>query len=179
MAEEITIREATAEDASAIAEVHVSAWQTSYTAILPPDVLAGLSAESRAAMWKEGLSQSRGINFLFVAENADGEVIGFTGGGLSDEDIKGYAGEIRVIYILEAYQRIGVGRKLFRAAVARLIDKGITSMLVWVFKDSLYREFYEKLGGELIGEKVYEIAGENYLAVGYGWGDIRYLVDFD
>jgi len=179
MAEEIIIREATVEDARAIAEVHVATWQTSYTDILPPDVLAGLSAESRAAMWEEGLSQPRGINFLFVAENAAGEVIGFTGGGQANEDIKGYQGEIRVIYILEAYQRIGIGRRLFQKSVARLIDEGVTSMLVWAFKDSPYRGFYENLGGELIGEKVYEIAGENYLAVGYGWKDIRNLADSD
>ena len=179
MVEEITIREATVEDARAIAEVHVAAWQTSYTDILPPDVLAGLSAESRAAMWGEGLSQPRGINFLFVAENPAGEIVGFTGGGRANEDVKGYAGEIRVIYILEAYQRGGIGRKLLQASVARLIDKGINSMLVWAFKDSPYRGFYEKLGGELIGEKVYEIAGENYLAVGYGWKDIHPLLDFD
>ncbi|MGD8456432.1 MAG: GNAT family N-acetyltransferase [Anaerolineales bacterium] len=179
MPDEITIREATAEDARAIAEVHVSAWRSSYADILPPGVLAGLSAESRAAMWEKGLLQSRGMNFLFVAENSDGEIVGFTGGGRSSEGIKGYLGEIRVLYILEAYQRMGVGTKLFRAAVARLLDKGTTSLLVWVFKDSPYRQFYEKLGGECIGEKVFEIAGGNYLAVGYGWKDSRCLVDID
>jgi GNAT superfamily N-acetyltransferase len=179
MVEDITLREATVEDARAIAEVHVATWQTSYTDILPRDVLAGLSAESRAAMWEEGLSQPRGINFLYVAENAAREVIGFAGGGHANEGIEGYQGEIRVIYILEAYQRIGIGRRLFQQSIARLIDEGITSMLVWAFKDSPYREFYEKLGGERIGEKVYEIAGENYIAVGYGWKDIRSLVDID
>jgi GNAT superfamily N-acetyltransferase len=179
MVEEITIREASVDDARAIAEVHVATWQTSYTDILPPDVLAGLSAESRAAMWEEGLSQPRGINFLFVAENAAGEVIGFAGGGRNNEGSKSYEGEIRVIYILEAYQRIGIGRRLFQTSIARLVDEGITSLLVWAFKDSPYREFYEKLGGELFGEKVYEIAGENYIAVGYGWKDIRSLADSD
>lgn len=179
MGEEITIREATVEDARAIAEVHVATWRTSYTDILPPDVLASLSAESRAAMWQEGLSQPRGINFLFVAETSDGEVVGFAGGGQATEDNKDYAGEIRVIYIVEAYQRIGIGRKLFQKSVARLIEEGVTSMLLWAFKDSPYRGFYEKLGGELIGNKIYEIAGENYTAVGYGWKDIRHLVDCD
>lgn len=179
MPDEITLREATAQDARAIAEVHIAAWRSSYTHILPPDVLAGLSVESRTAMWEKGLSRSRGMNFLYVAENSEGEIVGFTGGGRSNEGIKSYMGEIRVIYILEAYQRMGIGTKLFRAAVDKLVDKGITSLLVWVFKDSPYREFYEKLGGECIGEKVFEIAGDNYPAVGYGWKDIRNLSDCD
>jgi len=179
MSEEITIREATVEDARAIAEVHVATWQTSYSGILPPDVLAGLSAESRAAMWEEGLSQPRGNNFLFVAENNADEVIGFVGGGKANELIKGFKGEIRVIYILEAYQRKGIGRKLIQVSIARLLEEGITSMLVWAFKDSPYRRVYEKLGGEIIADKVYDIAGEHYLAVGYGWKDIRSLADHD
>jgi GNAT superfamily N-acetyltransferase len=179
MADEITIREATVEDAHAIAMVHVATWQNSYADILPPDVLAGLSVESRTAMWEKGLSQHRGINFLYVAENSAKEVIGFAGGGQAHDDIKGFAGELRVIYILESYQGLGIGRRLFEIAIGRLIDEGITSMLVWIFKDSPYRGFYERLGGELIGEKLYEIAGENYPAVGYGWKDTQRLVGFD
>jgi GNAT superfamily N-acetyltransferase len=179
MADEITIREATAGDAHAIAKVHVASWQTSYADILPPDVLAGLSVESRAAMWEEGLSQNKGINFLYVAEDSSGEVIGFAGGGRARDDIKGYAGELRVIYILESFQGIGIGRRLFEIAIGRLIEDGISSMLVWVFKNSPYRGFYERFGGELIGEKLYEIAGKNYPAVGYGWKDIHCLVNLD
>lgn len=177
MSEAITIREATAKDAYAIAEVHIASWKTTYRDIFPPEMLAELSVESRAALWEESLSKPSGIDFLFVAENASGEVIGFAGGGRAHEAIKGYEGELRVMYILETYHGLGIGRRLFDHIIARLVDTGIDSMFAWALKDNPNRKFYEKLGGEAIGDRLYERGGRYYPAVGYGWKDIRKLVD--
>lgn len=177
MSEETTIREATAEDAHAIAEVHVASWKTTYKDIFPPETLAELSVESRAALWEESLSKPSGIDFLFVAEDASGEVVGFVGGGHAQDGIKGFEGELRVMYILETYQGNGIGRRLFYQVVARLIEMDIYSMLAWALKDNPYRKFYEKLGGEIISDRLYERDGRYYPAIGYGWKDIRQLVD--
>ena len=177
MSEEITIREATAKDARAIAEVHIASWKTTYRDIFPPEMLAELSVESRAALWEESLSKTSGIDFLFVAENASGEVIGFAGGGRAHDTIKGYEGELRVMYVLEHYHGFGVGRRLFDQIIARLVEVEIDSMLAWALTENPNRKFYEKFGGEVIGDRLYERGGRYYPAVGYGWKDIRRLVD--
>jgi GNAT superfamily N-acetyltransferase len=177
MSEEITIREATAKDAHAIAEVHIASWKTTYRDIFPPEMLAELSVESRAALWEESLSKPSGIDFLFVAENASGEVVGFAGGGRAHDVVKGYEGELRVMYVLEPYHGFGVGRRLFDQIIARLVEAEIDSMLAWALTENPHRKFYEKLGGEVIGDRLYERGGRYYPAVGYGWKDIRRLVD--
>jgi len=177
MSKEVNIREATAEDAHAIAEVHVTSWKTTYRDIFPPETLAELSVESRAVLWEESLSKPSQINFLFVAENASGEVVGFAGGGQAHDGIKGYEGELRVMYILESYQGIGIGRRLFNAIVDRLVESGFDSMLAWALTDNPHRKFYEKIGGEIIGDRLYERGGLFYPAVGYGWKNIHKLVE--
>jgi hypothetical protein len=50
-------------------------------------------------------------------------------------------------------------------------------MLAWALTENPHRKFYEKLGGEVIGDRLYERGGRYYPAVGYGWKDIRRLVD--
>lgn len=176
MSGEIIIREATVEDAGAIAEVHVTSWKTTYQDIFPPETLAELSVENRAVLWEESLSKPSHIEFLFVAENASGEVVGFAGGGQAHDGIKGYEGELRVMYILESYQGIGIGRRLFNTIVNRLVESGFDSMLAWALTDNPHRKFYEKMGGEAIADRLYERGGKFYLAVGYGWKHIHQRV---
>jgi GNAT superfamily N-acetyltransferase len=177
MSEEFTIREATAADARAIAEVHVASWKTTYRDIFPPETLAEISVESRATLWEESLSKPSGIDFLYVAEDAYGKVVGFAGGGRAQDGIKGYEGELLVMYLLETYQGIGIGRRLFYQVVARLMEMGIYSMFAWALAENPNHKFYEKLGGEIIGDRLYERGGRYYPAVGYGWKDIRKLDD--
>ena len=155
----------------------IASWKAAYRDIFPPEMLAELSVESRAVLWEESLSKPSGIDFLFVAENTAGEVIGFAGGGRAHDGIKGYEGELRVMYILDAYHGFGVGRSLFNHIVARLVGDGIDSMLAWALKDNPYRKFYEKLGGKVIGDRLYEKGEKYYPAVGYGWKDIRKLAE--
>jgi GNAT superfamily N-acetyltransferase len=177
MSEKITIREATTEDAQAIAEVHVASWQTTYRDIFPAKELEELSVERRAVMWAESFSKPSGIDFLYVAENASGKVIGFSGGGRTQDGVKGCEGELRVMYLLEAYQRMGIGSRLFDKIVVQFMEVGIDSMFAWALEENPYRKYYDKRGGEVIADRLYEKGGKYYSAVGYGWKDIQTLID--
>ena len=178
MTEAFTIREATPDDAQAIAEVHIASWRTSYKDIFPPEVLENQETERRAKMWRESISRPVNNNFLYVAENQDGQIIGFAGGGKQEADgVEGYEGELRVIYILEEYQKQGIGSQLFDAAVKRILEEGMNSMLAWVLAENPSRAFYEKKGGEVIGDRLYEKEGKFYSAVGYGWKDVENIIN--
>ncbi|HEX5324913.1 MAG TPA: hypothetical protein VFW40_14090, partial [Capsulimonadaceae bacterium] len=48
---EVTIRDATLADAAAIAQVHVSAWRTTYPGIVPQDYIDSRSVEEREGRW--------------------------------------------------------------------------------------------------------------------------------
>ena len=104
------IRAAQPPDAAAIATVHVDSWRTTYKDIVPDDVLAALSYEQRTHMWRHILSQSLPTSFVFVAEAPSGQVIGFASGGPERGGDPDYTGELYAIYLLEAYQRHGLGR---------------------------------------------------------------------
>jgi len=41
--------------------------------------------------------------------------------------------------------------------------------MLWVLKSNPARKFYERMGGELIGEKQIEIGGVRLIEIAYGW----------
>jgi ribosomal protein S18 acetylase RimI-like enzyme len=170
----IHIREANVDDAPGITHVHIDAWRTTYRGIVPDETLDNINVERREEMWQESISNPERDNFVYVAENVSGEVVGFASGGPESSGEGEYNGELYAIYILEDYQRQGIGRQLTETVIHRLVKDGFSSMLLWVLKDNeSSREFYEKMDGEFAGQKQYEIGGKMLDAVGYGWKDIR------
>jgi len=98
------IRVATLQDAGAIARVHVESWQTTYAGIVPEAYLASLDVGQREASWREWLGFDVDV---FVAE-ADGEVVGFVGGGAIREPVEMFGAEIRPLAgLLEACRSTG------------------------------------------------------------------------
>lgn len=167
------IREATLEDASAIARVHVDSWRTTYQGIIPDSFLAGLSYERSEVMWQDILSKH--TDFTYVAEE-EGILVGFANGGREREGNMDYTGEIFAIYLLKEFQRKGIGRALVAALASRLIQAGMRSTLVWVLEKNPARRFYEALEGKLVSQKVMNIGGVDMVVVSYGWRDANTLI---
>jgi GNAT superfamily N-acetyltransferase len=170
------IRNARPEDAPAIGRIHVDSWRTSYKGIVPDDYLASLSYQRHENNWRQILSQFSHRNFIVVAENEQDELAGFASSGAKREGPQAYAGEVYAIYILQPYQKQGIGRKLLAASAQRLIENEMASMLLWVLADNPARGFYEHLGGQWLEEKSIEIGGVALLEVAYGWPDVRTLL---
>ena len=68
------IRKATIVDAEDIAKVHVDSWKTAYKGILPDEFLNRLSYEQRTMLWERNTLEQN----VYVAENAEGKVVGFS-----------------------------------------------------------------------------------------------------
>ena len=51
----VTVRGATADDARAIAEVHVASWRWAYRGQVPDRILDELSVDEREAIWRAAL----------------------------------------------------------------------------------------------------------------------------
>lgn len=167
------IRRATAEDAEAIARVHVASWRATYAGIVPAEFLAALSVEQRAAQWREAVTPGR-QSYLVVAE-AEGEVIGFAVGGPEREGDPDYVAELYAIYLLAEHQGRGIGRALVKEIARELSRRGLNSLLVWVLAENPARKFYEALGGRYLREKEIEIGGQPLLEVAYGWKSLEML----
>jgi ribosomal protein S18 acetylase RimI-like enzyme len=171
------VREARAEDAISIAKVHVDSWRTAYRDIIANTYLEALSYDDREHYWQSLLERPERTTLVYVAEDDDGEIVGFASGGPEREGNPTYKGEVFAIYILQQAQRRGIGRQLTAAIVQSLVQQGIESMLIWVLADNPARKFYEALGGQYLQEKPIEIGGVKLLEVAYGWTNIRPLAN--
>lgn len=164
------IRKATSSDLVGVAQVHVDSWQTSYRGLIPDRVLDDLSYSIKEKMWQDYLLHG-GINYLHVAED-EGKVVGFVAFGENRRKNKKYQGEISALYILEGYQRQGLGSRLVKSAVQQLKEDGINSMIIWVLAENPAVEFYRSLGGEQVEEKILVIGGTDLDEIAFGWNQL-------
>ena len=171
------IRTATVRDAAAIATVHVESWRTTYQGIVPDAFLAQLSSAQRQQFWHHVLRDSSSRTMVYVAEEAREGVIGFASGGPERSGDPVYIGELYAIYLLAQQQRRGIGRQLATTLVNRLIQDGMTSLLLWVLVENPARRFYERLGGQPVYEKIVTIGGVPLVEVAYGWRDARTFLE--
>ncbi len=176
----VDYRLATADDASAIGAVHVASWRDTYAGLFPQELLDGLSAESRAAMWAMALDApacSNGTR-VYVAEST-GEIVGFGAcGGQRDDAMRerGFAGEIGAIYVLRSHQGAGVGRALMSLMARDLLARPLPGASLWVLRENVgARRFYESLGGAITADKEVVEADANFHEIAYGWPDLMHL----
>ena len=118
------------------AYVHWKSWQESYRGIVDDGYLDRMTlaqTEEKAFRWRDN---------IFVAK--DGEhVVGFVGYGPSRGD-EG-AGEVFALYVLEEYQRRGIGYALMRRALDELSDS--RRVYLWAFAENKKAiSFYERVG---------------------------------
>lgn len=174
------IREAKLKDAAAIAKVHVDSWHTTYQGIIPESYLAKLSYQKRKERWTNILSIStveKADYWVYVAENNLKQIIAFADGGIERNGDAIYQGELYAIYILETYQRKGIGRKLFKTIAGKLAQSGLKSMLVWVLENNPACQFYQALGGQKVKQKQVEFDGVKLNEIAYGWLDTTVLIN--
>jgi ribosomal protein S18 acetylase RimI-like enzyme len=166
------VRDATAEDAEAIAQVHATSWRETYAGLLPESVIANFAYERTLSRWRERLPATPPQAILVW----DDPPAGYVYCGRERDGDPRYRGEVYAIYFLAQGQGQGGGRALMGAAAKRLAEAGITSMLVWVLRDNQgARAFYERLGGMYLREKLLGWPGTDAVEVAYGWADTAAL----
>jgi RimJ/RimL family protein N-acetyltransferase len=150
----VTVRAARAEDARAIAEVHVRTWQAAYRHLFPAEFLDQLSVDEREARWRGWLEDGTGI-WVAVEDDA---VVGFAAAGPSrTEEI---AAELYAIYVLLEHWRSGAAHELMSAVTTWFRDKGYTSAMLWVLADNpRARRFYEREGWQFDGTRTDVVRG--------------------
>jgi 3-deoxy-manno-octulosonate cytidylyltransferase (CMP-KDO synthetase) len=166
----ITFREAKISDISQIARVHVESWQKSYAGIVPQKFLDDMTAEKRAKAFEDGAAE-KSFYGMFVAENWRKEIVGFADFGESQRR-KEFDAELYAIYFAPEFQRKGIGAELFKLCQKEIIAGGASSMCLETLEKSPYRKFYEKLGGEIVGEDSRNFAGIPHKTLIYGWKNL-------
>lgn len=149
MTEQVSIRQATLDDAEALARLHVRSWQWAYRGQLPDKYLDRMSEtmdrriEARRALLTDLPPDYR----VWIAEQA-GQMVGFAVTEPSrDADAPPSTGEVSLIYLEQAAAGKGIGRLLFAHAVDDLRQRGYAQAMLWVLEtNARARRFYEAAG---------------------------------
>jgi ribosomal protein S18 acetylase RimI-like enzyme len=174
------VRQALADDAQAIAAVHVEAWRETYTNLLPAERLQAVSVEQRARHWRQTMDarESESGTGVFVAEDESGGIVAFgccSRQRYAELAAKGFDGEFQAVYVLHAFQGRGWGRKLMAAMARHLTDRSLFGGSCWVLRENDRAvRFYEALGGERVAERAEELASDRrLLVVAFGWQSLN------
>jgi len=102
--------------------------------------------------------------------NKNNNLVGFAKGKINkDESSSQLHGDLNKIYFLRDYQRLGLGKKLFRLVVERFLSKGVNDMVLFGVPQNPSSSFHEAMGGE-------RIYSEKRIFDGcYRWKDLREL----
>jgi ribosomal protein S18 acetylase RimI-like enzyme len=156
----IEVREATIDDADAIATVHIDGWRVGYRGIVPDSYLdAEEFATSRRDRWRAWTWSSLADSRLFVVTIHD-RLVGFGHAGPErldpSEDLTTVParGEVYGFYLHPTAWGSGGAGALMSRCEEYLRDEGYGSAVLWVLRDNpRARAFYEKAGWTFSGEE--------------------------
>lgn len=171
----MNIRKARLKDAEGIARVHVDSWRTTYKGIIPDNYLNGLSYAQRTELWKNNIGKKG--NYVLVAENTEGQIIGFTDAWKRDDNDEEDSIDLTSIYLLENYQGIGVGKQLLKTLFEHFNQEGYDKVFVEVLEENKTRFFYEYYGASLVKTVEIHIAGAVLKESIYQWESIEEVLE--
>jgi ribosomal protein S18 acetylase RimI-like enzyme len=144
----VLVRRATADDARAIAAVHVHAWRWAYRGLLPSSVLARMSDAPREATWRETIVADGARRASVWVAELSGRTVGFVATGAPQQP--GYAedtAEVYAIYQLQEAAKTGVAGRMLARALNDLRARGFRCAILWVLEtNARARDFYEREG---------------------------------
>ncbi len=149
--DKICIRAARPEDALGIAIVHMYTWKTTYTGLMPEDLLDSMirNIPKRAGQWKSDLENG---SVCFVAETMH-TIIGFASCGPALPPGARDTGQLFGLYILKPFHRQGIGKRLLLECMDALRREGYAHMRVHCLAGNPALSFYRAMGGQVTGRR--------------------------
>jgi ribosomal protein S18 acetylase RimI-like enzyme len=171
----LAVRTAVPDDEPVFVQAEVLGWQYGYRYLLPASYLHGGLREERVEFWRARFGSGRLNQWLAVAQ-AYGKVVGVVCAYSALPETNGEC-YIAELYILPAYKRQGVGKKLVAAAAAWCEDRGSKSLcLTTITENTDAVDFYVALGGlARVGKPWVPTCGGQLAVVEFLWPEIGSL----
>ena len=151
----IDVRPARPADAPGLAEVYATAWREAYSGIIPALTLERMIVRRGPQWWRE-IMRKRALLVLEVG----GAVAGYSSFAPAPGRSHAGAAEIQELYLKPEYQGIGLGVRLFSAALKRIKSRGYGRVLVRALADNdRANGFYIRHGGTLIARSEETLGG--------------------
>lgn len=161
------IRPATADDAAAIAALHVASWRSAYRGALPDAYLDGAIEAERIAHWQRTLAALAPGDTVLLAPGQ-----GFAA-AYAREDADALLDNL---HVAPALRGAGLGLALLRAVARAQHDAGARAMHLWVFAVNLgARRFYARHGAIETGQRTEMMFGAPVPEIRLAWPDLAPL----
>ena len=162
-----TFRDATEDDIPELGKLHAITWAETYNTKNP-------NIQLRQDQWQKAFTKENdGSWFCILVVNKKNELVGFAKGKINkDEHSTQLHGDLNKIYLLNDYQRLGLGKKLFSLVVQRFLSKGVNDMVLFGVPQNPSCAFHEAMGGERLYSEKGTFDGC------YHWHDLKKLVEF-
>lgn len=161
--ENLIIRKVEKNDLESVVDIKISSWQTAYKNIIDDNYLMSMNK------YKE--LKKRQSDYMcngFIVAELDGAIVGFCRYTDYNQYVNNIDCEIVSLYVKPNLKNNGIGSAMFKYVKNYFISKNKTRMILWCLKENFIgRSFYEKMGGSLASEKVYNINGKDYIEVSY------------
>lgn len=146
------VRKAVPDDAYWVTFVNAHTWYTTYKWLMPDEFL-----EIRVNSIDERTEKTRKIiedggKYLVVENTNTKEIVWMLIYWPSRNVEYPNSWEINAIYVLQEYQKLGIGKKLFLAWINELLKLWYNDMIVNVLKWNDTINFYKKYGGKVVWE---------------------------
>lgn len=116
-------------------------------------------------------------NIVLVAENEQGQIVGFASGSTRETNLEANASDLTSIYLLEQYQGQGIGKKLLRKMMLMFKERQFQTIYVDVLADNNTRYFYEYYGAEYVESVPLTIGGTVVEEAIYVWKDVDDVIE--
>lgn len=170
----IRLRPALLADARPAAASTVAIWQEVYRGLLPASALGQFQPSHWVPRFRQACS---GVDRLFLAEQADGQIVGYGLCGPVGRDPAGIRGELFELYVAPLTQRRGVGRGLAALMAGFLQMHDRVPVGVWALAaNERALAFYRALGGVACATGTTVFGGVRYPLVGCRFDDLDQLM---
>jgi ribosomal protein S18 acetylase RimI-like enzyme len=173
----VRYREATENDADAIATLHADSWRRHYRGAYLDEYLDGDILTERMEVWSARLAPPRQNQFTVCAE-ADGDLVGFAHTVFGHDPIWGAL--LDNLHVRSDQKRSGIGTRLLSEAAQELtLRRPSEPLYLWVLdQNKAARHFYDARGGTRVETTLRGPFPGGGRAVGhrYSWRDPARLI---
>ena len=158
-----TFRDATENDIPELGKLHAITWAQTYNG--KPNI------KLRQHQWDKAFKEENDESwFCILVVDKNNKLVGFAKGIISRNDNSSKQhGDLNKIYLLNDYQRLGLGKKLFDHVAQRFLSKGVNDMVLFGVPQNPSCAFHEAMGGEKLFSEKGKFDG------GYRWSDLKKL----
>ena len=161
------IKEMAKEDSYDYMYVNTISWNETYRGIINDNFLDKImneldqNAENQKNKFdNDKINKPNKKRFLLYV---DGEAAGIFSIENSREEMYVNSGELTSIYLLNKFQKQGLGRVMFERAKKELKKLGFSNMIICCIKENPTNDFYKYVGGQLMYEKEKNIGGQDLI----------------